>query len=152
MDGERTTHPHETTGTIAEDGDCGAEETEADVNASQNVAAKANVSATITLTADERLTYNVPGYDGGSATLNLQTSTANNIVFQNESAEPRRLSIDTAGATAAEDRGSCAPTLVEEGGTQLLTVRFDKPGFAAEVPYEFVVPGVDGAVIPVVVP
>ena len=152
VDGERETHPHETTGAIAEDGDCGADETEADENASQKVAAKSNVAASITLTADERLTYDVPGYDGGSATLNLPKSTANNVLFHNESAELRRLSIDTAGATAAEDRQVVCTALVEEGGTQLLTVRFDKPGFAAEIPYQFTVPGVDGAVLPVVVP
>ncbi len=45
LNGERETHHHETTGAIAEDGDCGAEETEADEDASQNVAAKANVAA-----------------------------------------------------------------------------------------------------------
>ena len=152
LNGERTTHPHETTGAIAEDGDCGADETEADEDASQNVAAKASVAVSITLTADGRLTYDVPGYDGGSATLNLPKSTDNNVLFHNESAELRRLSIDTAGATAAEDRHVVCTALVEEGGTQLLTVRFDKPGFAAEVPYQFIVPGVDGAVVPVVVP
>lgn len=152
LSGERTTHHHETTGAIAEDGDCGADETEADEDASQNVAAKANVAASITLTAEDQLTYTVPGYDGGSATLNLPKSTANNVLFTNESAEPRRLSIDTAGATAAADRRVVCTALVEEGGTQLLTVHFAKSGFAAEIPYEFTVPGVDGAVLPVVVP
>lgn len=152
LNGERTTRPHETPGAIAEDGDCGAEETEADENASQNVAAKANVAASITLTADGQLTYSVPGYDGGSATLNLQTATDNNVLFNNESSEPRRLSIDTEGASEPEERRVVCTALVEEGGTQLLTVRFDKPSFAVEVPYEFVVPGVDGAVLPVVVP
>ena len=94
----------------------------------------------------------MPGYDGGSATLNLPTSTANNMLFHNESAELRRLSIDTAGAAAAEDRHVVCTALVEEGGMQMLTVRFDKPGFAAENAYQFTVPGVDGAVLPVVVP
>ena len=65
LDGERETHHHETTGAIAEDGDCGAEETEADEDASQTVAAKSSVAATITLTADERLTYTVPGVRRG---------------------------------------------------------------------------------------
>ena len=152
VDGERETHHHETTGAIAEDGDCGAEETEADENASQNVAAKSNVSATITLTADEQLTYTVPGYDGGTATLNLPRSTANNILFRNESDEHRRLSIDTAGATAVEDKQVVCTALVEHGGMQMLTVRFDKPDFASENGYQFTVPGVDEAVLPVVVP
>jgi len=153
LNGERTTHHHETTGAIAEDGDCGADETEADENASQNVAAKSNVAATITLTADEQLTYTVPGFDGGGfADLTLPRSTSNNVLFRNDSEEHRRLSIDTAGATAAEDKRVVCSALVEEGGVQLLTVRFDKPSFAAENPYQFTVPGVDGAALPVVVP
>jgi hypothetical protein len=152
VDGERETHPHETTGAIAEDGDCGAEETEADENASQKVADKSNVAASITLTADERLTYTVPGYDGGTATLNLPRSTPNNILFSNDADEPRRLSIDTAAATAAEDKRVVCTALVEKGGMQMLTVRFDTPEFAVENVYEFTVPGVDEAVLPVVVP
>jgi hypothetical protein len=152
LNGERETHHHETTGAIAEDGDCGADETEADENASQNVAAKSNVAATVTLTADDRLTFTVPGFDGGLAGLTLPRSTSNNVLFRNDSAEHRRLSIDTAGATAAEDKRVVCTALVEEGGVQLLTVRFDKPGFAAENAYQFTVPGVEGAVLPVVVP
>ncbi len=152
VDGERETHHHETTGEIAEDGDCGAEETEADEDASQSVAAKSNVSATITLTAEERLTYTVPGFDGGTATLTLPRSTPNNVLFRNDSEEHRRLSIDTAGATAAEDKQVVCTALVEQGGMQMLTVRFDKPDFASENGYQFIVPGVDEAVLPVVVP
>jgi hypothetical protein len=152
VDGERATHAHETTGAIAEDGDCGAEETEADENASQNVADKSNVAASITLTADERLSYTVPGYDGGTATLNLPRSTPNNVLFSNESDELRRLSIDTAGATAAEDKQVVCTALVETGGMQMLTVEFDTPEVAAENVYQFTVPGVEEAVLPVVVP
>jgi hypothetical protein len=152
LNGERETHHHETTGALADDGDCGAEETEADERASQTVAAKSNVAATVTLTADERLTYTVPGFDGGSATLNLPRASINNVVFRNESDEHRRLSIDTAGATAAEDKRVVCTALVADGGVQILSVRFDKPGFAAENGYEFTVPGVDAAVLPVVVP
>jgi hypothetical protein len=152
INGERETHHHETTGAIAEDGDCGAEETEADEDASQNVAAKSNVAATITLTDDEQLTYTVPGFDGGSASLTLPRSTANNVLFRNESAEHRRLSIDTAGAAATADRRVVCTALVDDGGVQMLTVRFDKPGFAVENGYQFTVPGVDDALLPVVVP
>jgi hypothetical protein len=152
VEGERETHEHETTAAIAADGDCGAEETEADENASQTVAAKSNVAASITLTADDRLTYTVPGYDGGTATLNLPRSTDNNVLFYNESDEHRRLSIDTAGATAAEDKRVVCTALVEHGGVQMLTVRFDKPDFASENGYQFIVPGVDEAILAVVVP
>ena len=164
LNGERETHHHETTAAIAEDGDCGAEETEADEDTSQTVSAKANVAATITLTADERLVYDVPGFDGGTATLTLPRSTANNVLFRNESDEHRRLSIDTGTGAAAPDAAATPDTtatpdtrvvctaLVKEGGVQILTVHFAKPGFAAANGYEFTVPGVDGAVLPVVVP
>lgn len=152
LSGERDTHHHETTGAIAEDGDCGADETEADEDSSQTVSAKANVAATITLTADERLTYDVPGFDGGTATLNLPRSNANNVLFRNESDEHRRLSIDTAGAAEVADKRVVCTALVKGGGVQILTVRFAKPGFAAENGYQFTVPGVDEAVLPVVVP
>ena len=152
LSGERETHHHETTRAIAEDGDCGAEETEADENASQTVSAKADVAATVTLTADERLEYTVPGFDGGTATLNLPRSTANNVVFRNESDEERRLSVDTAGATEPDEKRVACTALVEEGGVQLLTVRFDKPGGLTQTGYQFTIPGVDGAVLDVVVP
>jgi hypothetical protein len=82
----------------------------------------------------------------------LPRSTANNVLFRNESDEHRRLSIDTAGATAAPDKRVVCTALVEEGGVQMLTVRFEKPGFATEAGYQFSVPGVDEAVLEVVVP
>ena len=152
LSGERETHEHETTGAIAEDGDCGAEETDADEHASQTVAAKASVAATVTLTADERLTFTEPGVDGTTRQLTLPRSNANNVLFRNESDEHRRLSIDTAGATEATDKRVLCTALVEEGGTQLLTINFAKPSFAADNGYQFTVPGLDEAVLDVVVP
>jgi hypothetical protein len=73
-------------------------------------------------------------------------------LFSNDSDELRRLSIDTAGATAVEDKQVVCTALVETGGMQMLTVQFDTPEFAAENVYQFTVPGVDEAVLPVVVP
>jgi hypothetical protein len=152
VNGERETHHHETTAAIAEDGDCGADETEADEDASQTVAAKADVAATVTLTADETLTFDEPGAGGPTGVLTLPRSNTNNVLFRNDSEEERRLSIDTAGATAAADKRLLCTPLVGEGGVQMLTVRFDKPSFAAENGYQFTVPGVDDAVLEVVVP
>ena len=48
LNGERETHPHDTPGDIAADGECGTEETEADDLASQSVAGKANIAAELT--------------------------------------------------------------------------------------------------------
>ena len=42
--------------------------------------------------------------------------------------------------------------LVDEGGVQLLTIVFPKPSFAVESGYQATVPGVDTAVVEVVVP
>ena len=95
----------------------------------------------------------MPGYDGGSATLNLPTSTANNVLFTQRVGRDPDVCRSTPPVRRRPPTGRVVCTaLVEEGGTQLLTVRFDKPGFAAEIPYQFTVPGVDGAVLPVVVP
>ena len=42
--------------------------------------------------------------------------------------------------------------LAEEGGTQLMTFSIPVPSWAAEEPYSFTVPGVDGAEVEVIVP
>ena len=47
LNGERETHPHHTPGDIAEENECGPEETEADELASQSVAGKSNVAAEV---------------------------------------------------------------------------------------------------------
>jgi hypothetical protein len=39
--------------------------------------------------------------------------------------------------------------LVEEGGSQLMTFSIPTPSRYADTPYRFVVPGVDGAEVPV---
>ena len=64
LEGERETEAHETTGDLADDGECDTpDETEADDNASQNVAAKANVTAEIVLESDGTLVARSEGVD-----------------------------------------------------------------------------------------
>ena len=161
LDGERDIHPHETTATLAEEGQCGPEETEADEKASQTVAAKSSLAATITLGEDGTLSYQQPGADLGGD-LQLPRSTPVNVLFRNTSDEERRLVIDTgptgsdAGsaqvdAEQPETRVVCT-ALVEPDGEQLLTLVFAKPSFAVEGGFAFTVPGVDTATVPVVVP
>jgi hypothetical protein len=72
-----------------------------------------------------RRSTHVPGagYDGGSATLNLQTSTDNNVLFNNEVVRTAPSVDRHLGCGGAEDRTVVCTALVEEGGTQLLTVR-----------------------------
>jgi hypothetical protein len=154
LHGERETHPHHTPGDIAEENDCGAEDTEADELASQSVAAKANVAAELTFDGSQ-LTYDLPGYDGKSEGLTIPRSTPSNILFRNHGDDDARLviemhpRIDDNGQPTGPER-ICTP-LGEPGSTQFLTLTFALPSSAVEGGYEFTVPGSD-ATLPVVVP
>ena len=65
LEGERELHPHETTGALADDGECdNSDETEADEHASQTVAAKANLTAEVILRDDETLVAKNLGVTG----------------------------------------------------------------------------------------
>jgi hypothetical protein len=151
LSGERDIHVHETTADLAERGRCGTEKTEADKEASQTVGNKANVSANVTLGADGQLSFDQPGFIEAPSTLTLPRSNPNNVIFRNESPDKRRLVIDAGPSGDVESRVLCT-ALVEEGGKQLLTIIFDTPSFAVEDGYRFTVPGVDTAVLEVVVP
>ena len=154
LHGERETHPHHTPGDIAEENECGDEETEADDLASQSVAAKANVAAELTFDGSQ-LTYNLPGYNGTSAGLTVPRSTPTNILFINDADDDARLVIemhprlDDNGQPTGPER-ICTP-LGEPGSTQFLTLEFALPSAAVEGGYQFTVPGSD-ATLPVVVP
>jgi hypothetical protein len=173
VDGERDIHVHET---IAADAAlfCNSpEEFEIDEGASQTVSTKSG-TYTISLTAAGNLEFDVPGpVNAGAEAISLPRSNPNNIVFRNDSGEARRLTLDLGpaaveeGAAADEeghsadeehgdksDRNLTCTSLVEDGGAQLITVKFDEPSFAyaddAEA-FRFYVPGTD-AEIDVVVP
>jgi hypothetical protein len=173
VDGERDIHVHET---IAADAAlfCNSpEEFEIDEGASQTVSTKAG-TYTISLTAAGNLEFDVPGpVDGGSEAISLRRSNPNNIVFRNDSGQTRRLTLDLGPApeeeaTAAAEEGHGADeshddksernltctSLVEDGGAQLITVKFAEPSFAYaddDQAFRFYVPGTD-AEIDVVVP
>lgn len=155
VSGERDMHVLETTADLAERGRCGVEPTEADEDASQTVAGKSNLAATITLTPDRQLAVDVPGYTGSQSTLQLPRSNANNLMFRNESDHDRRLRVDLGPAAGqddeANDRVLCTQ-LVEPGGVALLTVVFDRPTFAVPDGHRFTVPGVESAELEVVIP
>jgi len=164
LEGERETHAHETTGDLAADGECDAvDETEADDNASQNVAAKANVTAEILLRSDGTLVARNEGLTGDQDMVIVTRNTPTNVLFENQSDEERRLVLDLGTrAEVDEATGDTVPdtevphqvctTLVEDGGSQFLTFSISVPSELAESPYRFVVPGVDGAELEVVVP
>ncbi len=153
LNGERDIHEHHSTAYIAEKNECGTEETEADEHASQTVAGKSNSAAEVIL-EDERLTADVPGFDGNFDALTLPRSNPNNVLFRNESDEEARLVIEMhpvfADGEASGPERICT-SLVEPGGVQLLTIVFDRPSFALEEGYAFTVPGTN-AELEVVVP
>ena len=157
-------HAHETTGDLAAEGECDTpDETEADDNASQNVAAKANLTAEIVLQSDGTLVARSEGVDEPLPTLVVVRNNPTNVLFINESDEDRRLVLDLGTrAEVDEATGDTVPdtevpnqvctALAEDGGTQFMTFSIAEPSDAAETPYRFVVPGVDGAEVEVVVP
>jgi len=153
LNGEREIEEHHSTAYIAEENECGTEETEADEKASQTVAAKSNVAAEITYDGSA-LSADVPGFDGDFDTLTLPRSNPNNVMFINESGEEARLVIEMHpdeidGELSGPERICTA--LVEEGGAQFLTIEFDRPSIAVEEGYEFTVAGSDAS-LEVVVP
>ena len=164
LSGERHIEPHETTTALADDGKCddsGA--TEADEGSSQSVAAKANITAELTLRSDGTLTAKSLGIAEPLTTLTITRANATNVIFHNDSGEPRRLVLDLGTKPAVdEETGDTVPDetvpnqkctqLADDGGSQLMTFSITVPSWAAEQPYAFVVPGVDTAHVEVVVP
>lgn len=153
LNGEREIEEHHSTAYIAEEDECGTEETEADEKASQTVANKSNVAAEVTYDGSA-LTADVPGYDGEFDALTLPRSNPSNLIFINESDEPARLVIEMHpeeidGELSGPERICTA--LVEADGMQLITVEFDRPSIALEEGYEFTVAG-SGVALEVVVP
>ena len=163
LDGEREIHEHETTEGLEEEGVeiCASPEVfEADEKASQSVAASAAVAATINLSEEGELSYDVPGpiEAGAEDLLTLPRSNPNNIIFVNESSEERRLSVDLGTRVEELDEGErevpnlVCTTLVEEGGEQNITLTIGAPSITADDGYFFFVPGVESARLNLYVP
>jgi hypothetical protein len=103
------------------------------------------------------------GIDGDQTMVIVTRNSPTNVLFHNESDEPRRLVLDLGTRSEIDpETGDTVPdsavpnqvctTLVEDGGSQFLTVTIAEPSVTAESPYRFVVPGVDGAEVEVIVP
>lgn len=162
IDGERPIEPHPTVS--ADPAVCSSNaETEVDEKASQSLAAKSNVAATV-FYDDGKLYAEVIGMHGPQTTITLPRSTHSYIVFRNLSREPVRLTAhlgafeaDVNGTAVVQKPVTCT-ALVDEDGRQFIELTFPKPspppaghGSSLE-PYSLAVPGVDGASITVVVP
>ena len=157
LSGEREIHPHETIEDVAAAGECSLEEIEADDNAPQTVSDKANLFAELTVTDDAELVATQLGVPGETESLTFQRANPTNVLFVNESDEQRRLVLEYAvrvenatGELEPVPAQSCT-TLVEEGGSQLMTFSIDLPS-EVNGPYQFVVPGLDDQAIEVIVP
>jgi hypothetical protein len=156
LNGQRDIPVHETPGDLAEHDECSDEHTHADENASQTVASKSNLAAEITFDG-ERLIADVPGFDGEFDALTLPRANPSNIMFRNESGHEARLVIDTFNDPEAQVPGPVryCTALVEDGGTQFLTVELGRNTRAVqaggEAGYAFEVPGAD-ATLEVIVP
>lgn len=153
LTGEREIEEHHSTAYIAEENECGTEETEADENASQTVGGKSNLSAEVIYDGSS-LTSKAVGFDDSFNSLNLPRSNPNNVIFRNESGGEARLVIEmhpaeVDGEPAGPER--LCTSLVDEGGAQLLTIVFDRPSVALDDGYAFTVPGSDAS-LEVVVP
>jgi hypothetical protein len=141
-----------------EEGNCGNEESEADHHASQALAMKSNLAATVTL-QDGKLFANVLGINGPQSSVTLARSNPSLILFKNLDAENHRLLVDlglevkNAGAENEQkiELKSCTQE-VRQDGVQFLVIKPKLPSFAAQTPYSFSVPGVDGASLEIVVP
>ncbi|MEK9838003.1 MAG: hypothetical protein EBS10_00215 [Acidimicrobiia bacterium] len=156
LNGEREIKEHHTTAYYAAKDKCGVEEISADEHASQTVAGKASSAAEIFLTESGSIEFQMPGDSARrSDALQLPRSNPNNLLMRNESSEPRRFVIDLADGYEGSPPRMCTQ-IIEEGGVQLLTVKFAVPSFAPEVEaiggYRFTVPGVDSAALEVIVP
>jgi hypothetical protein len=164
LSGEREIHPHETTTALAADGKCDdAAETEADEKSSQSVAAKANITAELILRDDGTLMAKALGVTEEQSTLTVTRANPTNVIFRNESSEPRRLVLDLGTRPVVDEAtGDTVPDetvpnqkctqLADDGGSQLMTFSITVPSWAADAPYAFTVPGVDTAKVEVVVP
>lgn len=134
-----------------------SETDEIDAKASQRVAAKSNPLANIYLTEDGQL-YALNSGIGHIQykEVSVPRSTWVHVLFHNDSAEPRRLTVHlgtykASDGTEGSEDADCT-TEVKKGGTGFLTFRMDKLQAASSTPFRFTVPGVDGQEIKLLVP
>lgn len=138
-----------------ENRECDENAHEFDEKASQTIAATANAAAYVFLT-EEGLHAEQVGIPGELTSITLQRSNPSTILFFNKTPEERRLNLELEqvqieGTDAFEQRVLCT-SLVEQDGSQSITVTIGLPSATSEVPFRLVVPGVDGTEIEIVVP
>jgi hypothetical protein len=130
---------------------------EVDARASQSVAAKSNPLANVYLTSDEQLYALNTGIGNVQYhEITVPRSDAVHVLFHNDSAEPRRLTVHLGTFTAKDgsegsEEAECT-TALEKGGTAFLSFKISKSQLASSTPYRFTVPGVEDQEIKLLVP
>ena len=152
LQGQRTIHPHPTVDDASQKALCleGGEE-EVDERASQDVSLKSNVVANVYLRANGELVAVVNGYTDEAHEIMVPRNAHLGVIFHNESSEPERLTGRFGSFPEKPEAVSCT-TAVHPGKSAYLGFRIPKTNAASSTPIEFIVPGVDGASIPIVVP
>ena len=153
ISGQRTIHPHPVIDDASQKALCleGGEE-EVDDRASQDVSLKSSVVANIYLQADGDLIALVNGQPGIEYhELVVPRSTRLGIIFHNDSGEAQRLTGRFGTFPDKPEAVSCT-TAVHAGKSAYLGISIPKTNAASSTPLEFIVPGVDGATITIVVP
>ncbi|HSB88162.1 MAG TPA: hypothetical protein VLD86_17745 [Ilumatobacteraceae bacterium] len=162
VDGQRPIEAHPTTSTDngavctqAEEGP--GEQAEIDDKGSQAVAAKASLGLIVELRNGQLTAYQA---DIAQPQNPVTISRGNivNLIFKNHDPEKRRLTVNMGefdqdiNGTVVKQRPKVCTTLVRHDGSQFLTFELGKPSAASSQPYSLMVPGVESAEIPIVVP
>ena len=158
VQGQRTIDPHpELTSAVCLGTASAAQTAEIDHRASQAVAMKSSVAANIVLTKDNRLIAFVNGYPNVEFhELTVPRSAEVNVLFRNDSPTARRLTarlgtFKASDGTPGNEQASCT-TKLRQGGQAFLSFRVVKPALASSSPYAFIIPGLDGQEIKLLVP
>lgn len=153
LQGQRGINPHPSIDDASQKALCleGGEE-EVDEHASQDVSLKSNVVANIYLQDDHDLVALINGYPNVEYhEITVQRSTQLGVIFHNNTDEPQRLT-GRFGSFPDESEAVSCTTAVNPGKSAYLGFRIPKTNAASSTPLEFIVPGVDGATIEIVVP
>ncbi len=153
LQGQRDIHPHPAIGDPSQKALCleGGEE-EVDEHASQDVSLKSSVVANIYLQEDGDLIAMINGYPNVEYhQLVVQRSANLAVIFHNDTEEPQRLTGRFGSFPDVPEAVSCT-TAVNPGKSAYLGFLIPKTNAASSTPLEFIVPGVDGATIEIVVP
>jgi len=143
--------------------ECGVEKSKYfDKKAMKTLSLRSNVAAVIEL-RDGRLTANVYGFSGPQQDVSVPRANPVTFIFRNFDDAERRMvaSLGTAMAATAQTTGGkvahgseneTCTQLIPSGAEQALTITYNKPSIAQEMPFTLSVPGVEGQSIEVVVP